>query len=78
MVSSMEWDVLESPTARCINFRSTPIVQSRNRRDVAARRGSVEPIVAVRGRNTSATVDAPAMATVAIDADFVRLHRNVC
>ncbi len=78
MVSSMDWDVLESPTARCMNFRSAPIVQSRNQRDVAARRGSVEAIVATRGRNTSATVGAPAMATVAIAADVVRLHRNVC
>jgi len=67
----MQWDVLESPPARCMNFRSMPIVQSRNRRDMA---GSVEPIVAARGRNTRATMDAAAMATVAIDADVLRLH----
>ncbi len=74
MVSSMQWDVLESPTARCMNFRSAPIVQSRNRRDVAARRGSVETIVGARGRTTNATVGAPAMETVAIDAGIVTLH----
>ncbi len=78
MVSSMQWDVLESLTARCMNFRSTPIVQSRNQRDVATRRGSVEPIVAARGRNTNATVGAPAMETVAVDAGIVRLQRNMC
>ncbi len=78
MVSSMECDVLESPTAICMNFRSTLIVQSRNQRDVAARRGSVEPIVAARGRNRTATVGAPAMETVAIDAGIVWLRRNVC
>jgi hypothetical protein len=33
------------PTARCINFKSLPIVQSRNQRDVAARRGSARRIV---------------------------------
>ncbi len=61
-----------------MNCRSMPIVQSRNQRDVAARRRSVESIVAARGRNTNATVGAPAMETVAIDAGIVRLHGNVC
>ena len=57
-------NVLGSHTARCMNFRSTPIVQSRNQRDAAARGGSVGPIVAARGLNISATVGAPAMETV--------------
>lgn len=72
MESSTQWDVLESPTVRCMNFRSAPLVQSRNRRDAPARMGSVETIVAARGRNTNATVGAPAMATVAMDTDVGR------
>ena len=63
-------------TARCINFKSMPIVQSRNQRDAAARGGNVGPIVASRGTNRSATVGAPAMETVAIDAGIVTLHRK--
>jgi hypothetical protein len=38
------------PTARCINFKSMPIVQSRNQRDAAARRGSAGRIVDARRR----------------------------
>jgi hypothetical protein len=51
MPYSLKREAVGSPTARCINFRSTPIVQSKNQRDVAARRGSGEAIVAARGRN---------------------------
>jgi hypothetical protein len=37
-------------TARCINFKSMPIVQSRSQRDAAARRGSAGRIVDARRR----------------------------
>ena len=56
--------VLESPTARCFNFRFKRIVQLRNRRDVGARKGSVGSAVAARGRKRSATAVVPAMETV--------------
>ena len=60
----MERGVLESPTARCFNFRLLQIVQLRNRRDVGARKGSVGSAVAARGRKRSATAVVPAMETV--------------
>ena len=60
----MERCVLESPTARCINFRLLRIVQLRNQRDVGARKGSVGAAVAARGRKRGATAVLPAMETV--------------
>jgi hypothetical protein len=52
-----------------------PIVQSRNQRDAAERKGSVGAIVAARGRNRAATVGAPAMVTVVTVEGTVRLFR---
>jgi hypothetical protein len=52
MVYSLKGNLncLGFPTARCINFRSLPIVQSRNQRDAAARMGSAGRIVDARRR----------------------------
>ncbi len=72
-------NVLGYPTARCMNFRSTPIVQSRNQRDAAARRGSVGPlVVAARETNRSATVGAPATETVETKDCFGMCFWNNC
>ena len=60
----MTASVLESPTAKCFNFRFKRIVQLRNQRDVGARKGSVGSAVAARGRKRSATAVVPAMETV--------------
>jgi hypothetical protein len=52
MVYSLKGNMkyLGFPTARCINFKLMSIVQSRNQRDAAARRGSAERIVDARTR----------------------------
>ena len=68
----MEKGVIESPTARCINFRLLRIVQLRNQRDVGARKGSVGVAVAVRGRKRGATAVASAMETVVNKVSCIR------
>ena len=60
----MRKEVLGSLTAKCISFRLRKRVLSRNQRNVAARIGTVQLIVAARGKNSAATVGAPAMVTV--------------
>ena len=61
MAYSMEWGVLESHTARCINCRLVHEVPSRKqRRGVHARMGCVDQHVAAGGTNRAATVPAPA------------------
>ncbi len=49
------------------------IVQSRNQRDVAARRGSVGRTVAARRRDIAATVGIPALETVVAKEGIVRM-----
>ena len=53
------------------NFRLRQIVQSRNQRGVIARKETVWPIFDAGGRNSAATVRAPAMVTVEDEVGYI-------